>query len=247
MKIDNNINKVIAENLDIKRIVSGGGILWERNSLWKPLKLHRYDEFGTCFWFDHDYNKYLPCKEIRFRLKRDFQEKYKAEPAIRYLQNKDGSILGNYTTKKYTSEYCVFFYKSNDVFVRHNMLDETELWSPDKSIFNLSVERLEALAGLELMIVTSYDSLEAKNRLQIQFGNGTWFNGDGVAPNIGRDIRTMPTTVDGYKVTITWKSSNLNIMTDDGKRFGKGDVSLIATIRDNNGDTETKEFKLIII
>lgn len=25
MKIDNNINKVIAENLDIKRIVSGGG------------------------------------------------------------------------------------------------------------------------------------------------------------------------------------------------------------------------------
>lgn len=90
-------------------------------------------------------------------------------------------------------------------------------------------------------------ALEAKDKLQIQFGNGAWFNGDGVAPNIGRDIKTMPTTVEGYKVTITWKSSNLNIMTNDGKRVGKGDVSLIATIRDNNGDTETKEFKLIII
>ena len=57
----------------------------------------------------------------------------------------------------------------------------------------------------------------------------------------------MPTTVDGYKVTITWKSYNPNIMTNDGKRVGKGGVSLIATIRDNNGDIETKEFKLIII
>lgn len=88
---------------------------------------------------------------------------------------------------------------------------------------------------------------KSKDYLQIQFGNGSWFNGDGVAPNIGKDIRTMPTTIDGYKTNISWKSSNPGIITDDGKRVGKGNVSLIATIRDTNGNIETKEFKLIVI
>lgn len=116
-----------------------------------------------------------------------------------------------------------------------------------ESVDNIAYSREYGWRPVLELIGEINQALEAKEKLQIQFGNGTWFNGDGVAPNIGRDIRTMPTTVDGYKVTITWKSSNLNIMTNDGKRVGKGDVSLIATIRDNNGDTETKEFKLIII
>lgn len=91
------------------------------------------------------------------------------------------------------------------------------------------------------------EALEAKGKLQIEFGSRTWFNGDKVAPDIGRDIRTMPTTVDGYNVTVTWKSSNPSIMTDDGKRVGKGRVDLIATIKDSKGNVETKNFPLIVI
>lgn len=47
MKIDNNINKTISTNVEIKRIMSGG-VIWEKAYKWKKFKLRIIKEvIGT--------------------------------------------------------------------------------------------------------------------------------------------------------------------------------------------------------
>lgn len=160
---------------------------------------------------------------------------------IKYT-NKD--LLTGYRFGYGSSSWCQEYAGSEDYSLTRGYSDVSDSYP---NYINNDSNSLGWRPVLELIGETS-EALEAKEKLQIEFGSRTWFNGgDKVAPGIGRDIKTMPTTVEGYKVTITWKSSNLNIMTNDGKRVGKGDVSLIATIRDAKGNTEIKEFKLIII
>lgn len=343
MKIDKNINKVIATNLDIKRIMSGGGILWEANTVPGPTKLIGgnsqagfYGEVPTRSFITGDelaakigltagvsqfsndaWLKFSYLGNIEFIAKKPFRHSISWNDInvvnaiygnriinikgnnykIRLMKGKNE---GNQSDQTYFEGHIVRNSEWNRLMLPihqnapsnwrwpGNVNLPTEKWNVRYTDFDLMVNQSEkngsfswcqergssynfhlgrgsfgvSNSGNNSSInATPYSgwrpvleligeinqALEAKEKLQIQFGNGTWFNGDGVASNIGRDIRTIPTAVEGYKVTISWKSSNLNIMTNDGKRVGKGDVSLIATIRDDNGYTETKEFKLIII
>lgn len=87
-----------------------------------------------------------------------------------------------------------------------------------------------------------------KNNLGIEFGNGTWFYGDGFAGQVGRSIKTMPQSLLDGKLFVNWKSSDNNIMKDDGTKVGAGNMSFIATIRVKDSIYKfTKEFRIGVI
>ena len=85
MKIDNNINKVMDTNLDIQRIVSGGGILWEQEKLGPgPQKLIAgNNEAG--FYGEVESNKLITGDELAWKLGlAEGIDQYSNEPWLKF-------------------------------------------------------------------------------------------------------------------------------------------------------------------
>lgn len=67
MLIDKNIKQVMLGNVEIKRIMSGGGILWQKE-IWHQIN-NPVDDYGDGFIFlkTEIFNKYSPFKTINIR------------------------------------------------------------------------------------------------------------------------------------------------------------------------------------
>ena len=94
----------------------------------------------------------------------------------------------------------------------------------------------------------------AARDLRIQDGRGNWHGGEGLTEifNVYHDFKTLPSSVSGYNVSVTYKSSNYRYLSNQGYVYppssGVMEVSLYATITDRaTGQYVIKEFIVYIV
>lgn len=94
----------------------------------------------------------------------------------------------------------------------------------------------------------------AAKDLRIQDGRGIWHGGEGLTEiyNVHSDFKTLPSSIEGYNVNVTYKSSNPYYLDKQGHvsphSSGVKRVSLYATITDRTtGQYVIKEFLVYII
>lgn len=96
--------------------------------------------------------------------------------------------------------------------------------------------------------------IRASEKLQIQDGYGRWHGGEGVTNvyNIDRDFTFLPTTIEGYDVSVNYRSSKSYLLSDKGEVTrsirGVAKVNLYATITHRKFNVSvTKVFLIYII
>lgn len=94
----------------------------------------------------------------------------------------------------------------------------------------------------------------AAKDLRIQDGRGDWHGGEGLTEiyNVYSDFKVLPSTIEGYNVSVTYKSTNPYYLSNQGHVMtpssGVKKVSLYATITDRaTGQYVTKEFLVYIV
>lgn len=96
--------------------------------------------------------------------------------------------------------------------------------------------------------------IRASEKLQIRDGKGHWHGGKGVTDvyNIDSDFTFLPTTIEGYDVSVNYRSSNSYKLTDSGEVHrplsGVSKVHLYAIITHKEFSVSvTKDFLIYII
>lgn len=94
----------------------------------------------------------------------------------------------------------------------------------------------------------------AAKDLRIQDGRGYWHGGEGSTEifNVYSNFKTLPSSVSGYNVSVTYRSSDSYYLSNRGyvtlPSSGVKEVSLYATITDRvTGQYVVKEFIVYIV
>lgn len=96
--------------------------------------------------------------------------------------------------------------------------------------------------------------IRASEKLQIRDGRGRWHGGEGVTHvyNVDCDFTFLPTTIEGYDVSVNYRSSKSYLLSDKGEVTrpirGVSKVNLYATITHRKFNVSvTKVFLIYII
>lgn len=135
MKIDNNIEKVVVGNVEIKRIFSRGGVIWQRPYKWKKYKLQSnytsYDveKIGEKYIknFDYPYEGYSGVSIVNGKIVLSGEKRQIFPNGIYYFEL-DGKFYkvdvyelsdgyGKYTTFRDT--YELYIYKGTEQEFSH--------------------------------------------------------------------------------------------------------------------------------